>query len=147
MTMLGYDLVNFRCISFELRALGAAGTAPKVQGVGGLKLANYRLANSRPAVARGSLVRGFANQHAADSSWWPRAHTSVPKAPSTYAAESRSEVSQEERCRRGYSATLPHCSLAPSQAGILFPTHSLTCRENRPVFHSLNKMPSVWAGP
>ena len=31
------------------------------------------------------------NQHAADGSWWPGAHTSAPKALSTYAAESRSK--------------------------------------------------------
>ena len=29
-----------------------------------------------------------------DASWWPGAHTSAPKAPSTYAAESRSKANQ-----------------------------------------------------
>ena len=38
--------------------MGVAGTAPKVQGVGGLKSADCRPANWRPAAARGSPVRG-----------------------------------------------------------------------------------------
>ena len=38
--------------------------------------------------------RGSSASMRQDAIWWPGAHTSAPKAPSTYAAESRSEVSQ-----------------------------------------------------
>lgn len=37
------------------------------------------------------------NQHVRGGSWWPGAHTSAPKAASTYAAESRSGLSQGTR--------------------------------------------------
>ena len=62
--------------------MGVAGMAPKVQGGGGLESADCR-----PAFGSSTSMRQ-------DASWWPGAHTSAPKAPSTYAAESRSEVSQ-----------------------------------------------------
>ena len=52
-------------------------------GGGGLESADCRPARGSPTSMRGQ-----------DASWWPGAHTSAPKAPHTYAAESRSEVSQ-----------------------------------------------------
>ena len=49
---------------------------------GGLESADW------PARGSPTSIRGQ------DTSWWPGAHTSAPKAPSIYEAESRSEVSK-----------------------------------------------------
>ena len=76
--------MKYQCISIELRAMGVAGTAPKVQGVGGLNSERCRPANWRPAAARGSPARGVANQHAADGTWWPRQSPDLSAKSSLY---------------------------------------------------------------
>ena len=89
--------MKYQCISIKLRAMTGCRNGAEGVGGGSLKSADYRPPNWRPAAAPqpgGWQLRGVANQHAADASWWPGAHTSAPKAPSTYAAEFRSEVSQ-----------------------------------------------------
>ena len=85
--------MEYQCISIELHPMGDAGTVREMQGVAAwsqLTAGQLTGDQAQPGVHQ----LGVPNQHAADGIWWPGDHTLAPKAPSTYAAESRSKLSQ-----------------------------------------------------
>ena len=68
---------------YRTKCYGGCRNGAKDAVGGALESADCRPARGSPTSMRGQ-----------DASWWPGAHTSAPKAPSTYTPESRSDVSQ-----------------------------------------------------